>query len=152
MSRHIHVGPYLRITVKKATQTKTRKECPAHKDHLTQFDFCPDCGTKIEEVEYEHEYFPCLYDLLEEASRGEDFFLASQRKSLIVALPNHAHEWVVSEDDGHGGWSTDMTDPGLAEVSIANMKAKYGETIIALSKLDVVRSISPCFGVVTYWM
>jgi len=119
-------------------------------DYDPEDKVCPECGAAIEEVEVEREYIPSLYDLLEELN--DDFFSASEKGTVIVALPNHTHEWVESEDDGNGGWAVKLADTRIPDQCIAALHLKYPKTLEGLQAHESTETLEVTFGVVTFWM
>ena len=153
MSKEVHIGAYLELTVKPITVTETLYQCPIHTHYTHKYDpnrkYCSLCGKEYIAITKEKMEGPSYYDLIEDEDKYEDELF-----------------WVNGEDEddstilliGNNSRVDDYIDLEYGDVEITaqmigscqtNFMKKYKEIIEFLE--SKVEKSQVKFGVIIYY-
>lgn len=153
MHLHVFVGPYLKAKATPTPKAITVRGCPkvgcrnyptAHRPSVTSAaDYCPTCGTKIENVSITVNSYPSYYDIV-----GDELTALSDSRETLLLAPNVARGKTRGffHDDAHYENLLDLdrhAEVAWFESAFADEIKKIRETCI---------DVELCWGVHLYYI
>ena len=145
----IHVGPYLSVPESKlVTEVKIKRVCPKHQTVHPDAKYCPECGTEIQNVEFEDKKDIYTSQLLWSLGWKDALYSVG---GLDVLLPNaHAPNQIGVDLEINDIHELNDVDELIAYQKLW-FQDKYGPIIQDLKKEFGDEEVIIKWGIITHW-